>query len=224
MSLSGEILTLGKKFLPSQHPTDHPLPPATSVLDITSITCCLCILFSNPAVANAVPQCSGDNVCRTTFSPYLAKVHRKNLCTFAMQPSPHCHLPREHANSWRRPLTFPKPATHLPTRSGGNLGPKESRKSGACNFDHVIIFADPTSNPMLANDLNQASACHHPKAHTFLRAATFCELPPASRSHLRGTATCLELPPASRSNLPPRCHLPLPRAHAGARACSLVAR
>src|SRR2546423_1036729 len=39
MSPSGEIPTLGEKSLASQHPTDHPLHPATPVLNIPSTTC-----------------------------------------------------------------------------------------------------------------------------------------------------------------------------------------
>ena len=46
MSPSGEIPTLGEKSLASQHPTDHPLPPATPAPDKTSRTCSPWILYT----------------------------------------------------------------------------------------------------------------------------------------------------------------------------------
>src|SRR5436305_12749947 len=56
---------------------------------------------------------------------------------------------------------------HFPTLSG-ILAQKESRKSGACNFHH-IIFADPSSNPVLANDLPQCELANSFLTVTFLR-------------------------------------------------------
>src|SRR5437763_521047 len=46
MSPSGEIPTLGENSLASQHPTDHPLHPATPIVNITSTTCSPWILYT----------------------------------------------------------------------------------------------------------------------------------------------------------------------------------
>src|SRR5436305_2015633 len=64
MFLSGDMPTFGGISIASQHPTDHPLPPATPALDKTSRTCSpciLCILFArnpsrtDPLVCRYVP-------------------------------------------------------------------------------------------------------------------------------------------------------------------------
>src|SRR5437762_14340260 len=57
MSPWGNIPTLGGISIASRHPTDHPLPPATPVLNITSRTCSpwiLCIYF---AINHSVNDC-----------------------------------------------------------------------------------------------------------------------------------------------------------------------
>src|SRR2546423_9618540 len=46
MSPSGSLPALREKSHASQHPTDHPLPPATPALDKTSRTCSPWILYT----------------------------------------------------------------------------------------------------------------------------------------------------------------------------------
>src|SRR2546421_12747993 len=54
MSPSGDIPTLGGISIASQHPTDHPLHPATPVLDITSRTCFPWIRWNEFARSNLI--------------------------------------------------------------------------------------------------------------------------------------------------------------------------
>ena len=76
-------------------------------------------------------------ICQPTFSSCSVKVHKRILCTFMLLPtfplanSSDSHLLHTTILLASMLMTFPKPATHFPTLSGGNLGPKRVLEIGS---------------------------------------------------------------------------------------------